>query len=179
MASMVTRSPTWPQRKVPPVLTVCGCAVGCALTLVTAAAGFAAAAGWVGAAAGAAAGGAAGPQAASRPAPVADRSIVSAERPLSLDGWLSMHVPRKTEATVTCSRLSGQVLESDQPIAGAELREARSWAAAPAVASSEIRRGRMGARAALDVRSEFRVRVRAIAPTAEPVGGKVQERRHR
>src|SRR5579864_1868595 len=100
MASMVTRSPTWPQRRVPPFLTWACDAVGCAaaagvetLAVVGAAAGLAAAAAEVGAAAAGgcvatggdvgAAGAEAGPHAASRPAPMAEPRSASAERRVS------------------------------------------------------------------------------------------------
>ena len=99
IASMVVRSPTWPHRSVPPVLTACWAAgvetvaapVGAAAVVAAGLAPTAVAAG--GGAAGAevgAAGTAPGPQAASRLAAVAESNMASAPRRLmNLSSWRS------------------------------------------------------------------------------------------
>src|SRR5258708_6403254 len=95
IASMVTRSPTWPQRSVPPVLTpgpgagvgAVAAPAGTAAVNVTGFGGAVAAAGGGGAAGGevGAGGPGPGPQAGSRLARVAETSMASAERRLSVN----------------------------------------------------------------------------------------------
>src|SRR5262245_6040648 len=108
MASMVTRSPTWPQRSVPPVLMLAGWvgAVADAETLVAAAAGLAAAWAWVAAGGAAGAGGAAaGPHAASKLAPPTESSSASAER--RVNEWLGSIRTHPPE----CETVSRSVLD--------------------------------------------------------------------